>query len=97
MNHTLYLSDKKPVCEDPERLGNDFVMNSTYPVCHDCSALLFAHNRKASVEDELAHIHNKRLHEDPLAPARGCMNGVLISSVFWILLIAGIYLYFFRG
>lgn len=91
-NHILYLSDKRPVCEDPERLGNDFVLNNSgsFP-CPDCSALLFTHNKKA-YEDELSYNHNHRLHtEDPLAPARGIMWGILIGSVMWILILSALW------
>lgn len=104
--HTRYMDSNQPICEDPARLDKfdtpvivDFTAKLEMP-CVDCSAALMAHNKKA-YEDELAYDHNFRIHnEDPLAPARGVMYGVLLGSLAWIvigLILAGFYLAFFRG
>ena len=54
--HIIYLKDQKPICEDPERLGSDFVISSVAfgRTCSDCNAVLFTHNK-----NEFAREYNR--------------------------------------
>lgn len=52
-NHTIFLKDHRPICENPDRLGFEPVVNSvTYGnTCGDCNALLFTYNKNEFAKD----------------------------------------------
>lgn len=87
--HIVYLSDNQRICEEPARLGTDWVHSEPgsglNPSCKECTALLFAHNQ-SEFEKEANERIVRREKEDPLSPAKGCIYGLLIASVFWLIL-----------
>lgn len=93
MKHIRFMDDKQPICENPARLDKfdtPVIVDHDYyepesDNCKECSAALMVHNTKV-FEDELAYEHNFHLNKvDPIAPARGCVYGLLIASVFWLI------------
>lgn len=90
MKHIRYMTSNKTICEKPDNLGSDFVIQDFAPTdassCGICFSLLTAHNKREYEREGLVNIlqdHNVAM-EDPLAPARGLVNGIIISSMFWI-------------
>lgn len=94
MKHIRYISDNKTICEKPTRLGHDFVVLDTSSdpdedSCHVCSDLLFAHNlEEYKRESRTTVFHNPPPPlEDPLAPSRGFLIGLAVSSAFWLVVL----------
>lgn len=91
MKHIRFMNDSETICNNPKRLDlfDSPVIVDFDPAdaqdCRECNAALMAHN-KGVYEDEMTYSHNFHLNrENPLAPARGCMYGLLIASVFWLI------------
>lgn len=99
INHILYLSDKKTICDEPNRLGNDFVISSSAfgQSCKECSSLLFAHNKNEFAKEYnygVMYINDKV----SLLSTRGAIVGTLVfSSIFWLSFMLTAWLVWFRG
>lgn len=98
MQHVLYLKSHTPVCENPDKLGKDFVLfdyEAEGFECETCMSLCsFRDDRPLSEEIYDMNTHDLKTvefhyHNDVATsgPAiQGLMVGLLISSVFWIVL-----------
>ena len=86
--HILYLSDKKWVCEDPDRLGYDFVVSGVGDAerlpCKECTQLLIKFN---TLED-----HYGVVYVPENKPTRGVLIGAAFSSLFWLIAIVMLFI-----
>lgn len=92
--HILYMSDNVRICESPERLGSDFVINqraTSDPLssCKECYSLLFAYNERefeADTEERLMDDHNKRRIFSPseMKATKGLTILFVVSAVMWL-------------
>ena len=86
--HIIYLKDQKPICEDPERLGSDFVISSVAfgRTCSDCNAILFTHNK-----NEFAREYNRDWARPSLTlvpPAEEkTPSQILVGAYPWVLVV----------
>lgn len=88
-SHVRFISTNKAVCEKPSTLGYDTVIvdYTAGETCPQCLGLIMAFNDRIDRYDlTLATVppHRKHRAEDPLAPFRGLLHGVVIASSFWI-------------
>lgn len=87
MHHLTYLSDDKPICQDRDRLGNDFIQmySATIPGCDECSRCSMEYN-KSQYEEEMSMLGLSILSSDTdgLNAFSGLLLGIGLSSVFWV-------------
>jgi hypothetical protein len=88
LNHIRFLSDDKPVCHWPARLGHDFVYNTRLRRgeernCEECRQLVLAHNIKERLDEN----HGVMYRPEDTTPAKGLVYGLLFASLFWAIVI----------
>lgn len=93
MNHIHYLSDNLTICQVPDRLGDDFVVQGPRTdegSCHVCTDLLFTHNLREYEREQRSSVYISlpptQSDEDSLAPMRGIMIGLVLGTVLWFLI-----------
>lgn len=91
MKHIRYFSTDVTVCNKPNRLGYDFVIEDHAPedseTCKICNQLLESYNKRAyELEGRLAIVQRHQpLEEDvKLTPIGALYTGLLLGSGFWI-------------
>lgn len=88
--HITFLTSGLPVCSNPELLGHDFVTTqhaeSNMP-CMDCLDILTKHNMDQLNDEKIFGMAVQMPPEDPNAAGRGLVIGLLISSVFWAIVL----------
>lgn len=97
MKHIRYVASNKPVCEKPDSLGSDFIVQDYAPrdeaFCDPCYQLVVAHNKRQYERDGLVNYpqgHSVSSGD----PTTGFLAGVGLASLFWMVFIFSLYLIF---
>lgn len=96
--HMHYLSDGVDVCEDPSRLGEDFIVfngcgHVDGPACGYCLSLVMTHNRdmfKLESEIEIEYNENQiqvMANRSAVKPTKEVIAALAIGLVFWTVLV----------
>lgn len=87
--HIRYLATGQTLCDNPSRLdepGGFVVADYARGInsCKDCSAILFAHNKK-SYDKEILEIQNTVSAQEYIGDAKWIVIGAMaVTSGFWI-------------
>lgn len=94
MKHIRYITSNKPVCEKPDALGSDFIVQDYTPrdeaFCNPCYQLVVAHNKHQYERDGLVNYPQGHSVSSDSFPSDWA-QGFVVATVFWICVV-GVFL-----